>query len=104
VVARAGGEWPSLISWAYVAAWTAAVGVWTRMLWRERGHVPAAPRRASLPILLFAAWRLAGAVLIWLTVGSLETDGRGAAAFACLVDLPTRLVFLSIFFSARLAV
>jgi hypothetical protein len=104
LAARAGGEWPSLLPIVYVAAWTAAVGVWTRMLWRERGHVDAKPRRAARPILILAAWRLAGAAVIGLTLGPLEADGRGASAFAFLVDLPTRLVFLTVFFSANLAV
>jgi hypothetical protein len=102
--ARAGGEWPSLLSAAYVAAWTAGFGAWIWRLWRERGHAAWEPRRAVRPILAVAAWRLAGAALIVLVLGPMENDSRSAAAFGFLVDLPARLVFLSLFFSSRLAV
>ena len=102
--ARAGGEWPNLLSAMYVAAWTAGFGAWTWRLWRELGHAAWEPRRAARPILALAAWRLIGAALLCLILGPMETDGRSASAFGFLVDLPTRLVFLSLFFSSRLAV
>ncbi len=102
--ARAGGEWPSLLSAMYVAAWTAGFGAWMRRLWRERGHSVWEPKRAVRPILALAAWRLIGAVLICAILGPVETDGRAASAFGFFVDLPTRLLFLAYFFSTRLAV
>jgi hypothetical protein len=102
--ARAGGEWPNLLSAMYVTAWTAVFGAWMWRLWRERGHAAWEPRRAARPILALAAWRLVGAALICLFLGPMESDGRSASAFGFLVDLPTRLVFLSLFFSSRLAV
>jgi hypothetical protein len=102
--ARAGGEWPSLLSGMYVAAWTAGFGLWMWRLWRERGHATWEPRRAVRPILALAAWRFIGAVLLFLILGPAETEPRSAAAYGFFVDLPTRLLFLTIFFSARLAV
>lgn len=102
--ARVGGAGPNLLSSIYVAAWTAGFGAWMWRLWRERGHAGWEPKRAVRPILILAAWRLLGAALLWLVLGPPETDPRGPAAFGFLIDLPTRLVFLSIFFSSRLAV
>ena len=102
--ARAGGEWPSPLSVLCVAGWTAAFGAWLWRLWRERGHAAGEPRRAVRPILALAAWRLLGAALVCLILGPMESDGRAAAAFGFFVDLPTRLIFLSIFFSSRLAI
>jgi hypothetical protein len=104
LAARVGGVELHLISYVYVAAWTALVGAWTWRLWRERGHADRNPVRLSRPILALALWRFIGAVAVWLIFGTLESDGRGASAFAFFVDLPTRLVFLSVFFSSRLAV
>lgn len=102
--ARAGGEWPNLLSAMYVAAWTAGFGAWTWRLWRERGHASWEPRRAVRPILALAAWRLVGAALICAFLGSMEADGRAASVYGFLVDLPTRLLFITYFFSVRLAV
>jgi hypothetical protein len=102
--ARAGGEWPNLLSGMYVAAWTAGFGAWTWRLWRERGHAAWEPKRAVRPILALAAWRLLGAALLCMILGPMETDGRGAAAYTFFIDLPSRLIFLSLFFSSRLAV
>ena len=102
--ARAGGEWPNLLSAMYVAAWTAGFGAWIWRLRRERGHAAWEPRRAVRPILALAAWRLLGAALLCLALGPVDSDPRSAAAFGFLVDLPTRIVFLTIFFSSRLAV
>jgi hypothetical protein len=104
LAARAGGPELSLISFVYAAAWTGLVGAWTWRLWRERGRADWSPRRAARPLLGLAAWRLAGSLLAWLIFGALENGGRGASVFAFFVDLPTRLVFLSLFFSSRLAV
>jgi hypothetical protein len=104
LASRAGGEWPALLSVILVAAWTGGVGYWTYRAWSARGRLAAEPRRACLPILILAAWRFAGAALIGLVIGPLDADGRGAAAFAFFVDLPTRLLFLAAFFSTRLAV
>jgi hypothetical protein len=104
LLARAGGEWPSVPSVMFVAAWTAGFGAWIWSRWRERGLVALEPRRAARPILALAAWRLIGAALICLILGPMESDGRSAAAFGFFVDLPTRLIFISLFFSSRLAV
>jgi len=102
--ARAGGDWPNLLSEMYVAAWTAAFGAWMWRLWRERGHASWEPRRAVSVILALAAWRAIGAILLLLIWGPVEFDPRSAAAFGFLVDLPSRLVFVTIFFATRLAV
>jgi hypothetical protein len=102
--ARAGGGWPSLLGAMYAAAWTAGFGAWMRRLWLERGHAAWEPRHAVRPILALAAWRLLGALLIYFVLGPVDSEPRGAAAFGFLVDLPSRLVFLTIFFSSRLAV
>lgn len=104
LLARVGGEWPSVPSVMFVGAWTAGFGVWLWGVWRERGMVALEPRRAARPILTLAAWRLIGAALICLILGPMESDGRSAAAFGFFVDLPTRLIFISLFFSSRLAV
>lgn len=102
--ARAGGQWPNPLSAMCVAAWTAGFGAWLRRLRRERGRADWEAKRAARPILALAAWRLIGAALLCLILGPMETDGRSGAAYGFFVDLPTRLVFLSIFFSSRLAV
>jgi hypothetical protein len=102
--ARAGGEGSPLLAGLYVAAWTAGFSAWMWRLWRERGHAVWEPRRAARPILALAAWRLLGAALLCLALGPVDSDPRSAAAFGFLVDLPTRIVFLTIFFSSRLAV
>jgi hypothetical protein len=102
--ARAGGQWPSLLSAMYVAAWTAGFGAWMWRLWRERGHADWEPKHVVKPILALAVWRLLGAALIYFVLGAVIDEPRSAAAFGLLVDLPTRLIFLTIFFSSRLAV
>lgn len=102
--ARAGGEWPNLLSGMYIAAWTAGFGAWMWRLWRERGHAAREPKRAVRSILALAAWRVVGAAILCLVFGPVDSDPRSAAAFGFLVDLPSRLVFLTIFFSSRLAV
>jgi hypothetical protein len=102
--ARAGGEWPNLLSAMYVAAWTAGFGAWIWRLWRERGHAAREPKRAVRGVLALAAWRFIGAALICAIFGSMEADGRAASLYGFLVDLPTRLLFLTIFLSSRLAV
>lgn len=102
--ARLGGEWPSPLSLALLAAWTAGFGAWFWGLWLSRGRFDAVPRRAATPALAVAAWRLAGAVLLLAVIGSVESDGRAAGAFTFLVDLPVRIVFLSVFFRGRLDV
>lgn len=102
--ARLGGEWPSAVSIMFLLFWTAGFGFWFAGLWRRRGLFDVEPRRAATPALSVAAWRLAGAVLLVLVLGSTLVDGRSAAAFTFLVDLPVRLLFVSIFFRYRLAV
>ena len=102
--ARAGGQWPSLLSAMYAAAWTAGFGAWMWRLWRERGHASWEPKHASRAILALAAWRLLGALIVYLVLGPVVDEPRSAAAFGFLVDLPTRLIFLTIFFSSCLAV
>ena len=102
--ARAGGEASPFLASMYVAAWTAGFGAWMRHLWCERGHAAWEPKRAVRPILALAAWRLLGAVILCFAFGPVDSDPRSAAAFGFLVDLPSRIVFLTIFFSTRLAV
>jgi hypothetical protein len=104
LLARAGGGWPTLLSAMYIAAWTAGFGAWMWRLWRERGHAASVIRRADRPILALAAWRVLGALLLCLILGPVDQDPRSAAAFGFLVDLPSRLLFVTIFFSSRLAV
>ncbi|HXS99619.1 MAG TPA: hypothetical protein VN915_03015 [Elusimicrobiota bacterium] len=104
LLARVGGGALTLLSGMYIAAWTAGFGAWMWRLWRERGHVAWEPRRAFAPILALAAWRLLGAIILCLVLGPVDTDPRSAAAFGFLVDLPSRLVFVTIFFACRLAV
>lgn len=102
--ARVGGGALTLLSGMYIAAWTAGFGAWMWRLWRERGHVAWEPRRALRAILALAAWRVIGAILLLIVLGPVEQDPRSAAAFGFLVDLPSRLVFVTIFFATRLAV
>lgn len=102
--ARAGGEWPNLLSVMYILAWTAGFGVWMWRLWRERGHASWEARHAVRAILALAAWRVIGALALLLVFGPVDQDPRSAAAFGFLVDLPSRLVFVTIFFASRLAV
>ncbi len=104
LVARLGGEWLSPLSTLYLLAWTAAFAGWTRMLWRERGHIDARPRRAFKPVLFLAAWRFAAPAALAVLMGSAAADPRVVPAYAFLVDLPVRLAFFSLFFGARLAV
>jgi hypothetical protein len=47
---------------------------------------------------------LIGTLLLLLVLGPVESEPRSAAAFGFLVDLPSRLVFVTIFFASRLAV
>ncbi|MFI5345199.1 MAG: hypothetical protein ACHQ51_02380 [Elusimicrobiota bacterium] len=104
LAARLGGEWPSPASLALLAAWTAGYGVWFADLWRARGRFDAQPRRLVKPLLAAAAWKLAGGVLIVVAIGPAVLDPRSAAASAFLVDLPVRVLFLSVFLRGRVAV
>lgn len=104
LAARLGGEWPSPLSLTLLGAWTAGFGAWFWGLWLSRGRFDVVPRRAVAPALAVAAWRLGGAILLLAVIGSVQSDGRAAAAFTFLVDLPVRLIFLSIFFRFRLDV
>ncbi|MBI3564311.1 MAG: hypothetical protein HY079_03845 [Elusimicrobia bacterium] len=101
---RLGGEWLSPLSTLYLLGWTAAFGVWARMLWRERAHWDPSPRRASTALLRLAAWRLLGSAAVLIAFGTPADDPRAASAYAFLVDLPVRLLFFSLFFGARFAV
>jgi hypothetical protein len=103
-LARLAGDWPGPLSILLVGGWAAAVAALARILWRERGHVDLAPRRASRPILALAAWRLLGAVLLLLTLGPFTVDARTALVYLYIVGLPTRLAFCAVFFSSRLKV
>lgn len=96
------GPWPFLV--LTLASWSALLAWLGLRLWRERGHADWTPRRASRPALAAAAWRLVGAALIVMIAGSVETNGRAAAAFTLFVDLPARLVFAALFLTGRLAV
>jgi hypothetical protein len=102
--ARVGGEWPSVMSMTLLLFWTAGYGAWFWSLWIRRGIFDAEPRRMATPALSLGAWRLAGALLLLMILGPMIEDGRSAAAFTFLVDLPVRLLFISIFFRYRLAV
>jgi cytochrome bd-type quinol oxidase subunit 2 len=104
LAARLGGEWPSPMALALLAAWTAGYAVWFADLWRARGRFDAEPRRRAAPLLAAAAWRLAAAALLCAAFGPTVLDPRSAAAFTFLVDLPVRLVFISAFFRSRLNV
>lgn len=101
---RLGGEWLSPLSTLYLLGWTAAFGVWARMLWRERAHGDPSPRRSSTALLRLAAWRLLGSAAVLIAFGTPADGPRAAAAYAFLVDLPVRLMFFSLFFGARFAV
>ena len=103
-VGRLGGEWLSPLSTLYLLGWSAAFGVWARMLWRERGHMDPSPRRSAAPLLRIALWRLLGSAAVVMLFGSGAEDPRAAAAYAFLVDLPVRLLFFSTFFAGRFAV
>ncbi|MFI5349938.1 MAG: hypothetical protein ACHQ2Z_10365 [Elusimicrobiota bacterium] len=98
------GAWPNFMSIFSVVVWTAGFGFWMRSLWLKRNEISSEPRREAAPILALAAWRFLGAVTICLTVGSLESDDRAASAFGFFVDLPTRILFISLFFSSNPAV
>lgn len=104
MLARAAEPWPFPSGLVLVALWTAAVAVAARRLWTRMADVAAAPRRISRPLLAVAAWRLAGAAVLLALLGPAVVDERTAAAFSLFVDLPTRLVFLSVFLSANVGV
>jgi hypothetical protein len=104
LAARLGGQWPSPFSVMCLLAWTAGFGSWFYGLWRHRGRFDPEPRRADRSVLGLAGWRLAGAVLLLLIFGPALEDGRSAAGFTFLVDLPVRLLFLAAFFRGRLGV
>jgi len=87
-----------LFLWTLLAAWLLA------RLWMERGHVDVEPSRAARPVLAVAAWRLAAVIALTAAFGAASDDPRAPGAFQLFVDLPTRLAFVAIFFSTRLAV
>jgi hypothetical protein len=62
------------------------------------------PRRADPVVLGLAAWRLLATVLVCWAFGAAADDGRTTGSFQLLVDLPTRLAFLYVFFARRLRV
>ena len=95
-----GGGW---ISFLLVSVWTAAFGAWLRRLCGKRARA-GAPRRAAGPVLAVAAWRFLGAGILVLLFGPAEGGGLTASAFSVLVDLPTRLLFLSVFLVSPLQV
>ncbi len=99
--ARLGGAWRSPLSMLYLLAWTGAFGWWSRMLWYERGHMDPLPVRASRSLLRLAAWRLLGAVVVVFAFGPASADDAAVSAHAFLVDMPVRVLFLSLFFGAR---
>lgn len=103
-LARAGAAWPGPLVAFFVSVWTACVGWGVWRLWVERGRVDEEPRRADPAVLGLAAWRLLGMILVGRIFGAPSDDGRTAGAFQLLVDLPTRLIFLYVFFARRLRV
>ena len=104
LAARAGGADFTPVSLLLIAAWTAALGAWLWRLWKARADEGAPPRRAARSILALAAWRAAAGAALWLWFGPAQDGGGGAGAFEAFVDLPTRLVFLSVFFTSRLEI
>ena len=104
LAAHLGGEWPSPVGTALLAAWTAGYGVWFADLWRGRGRFDVQPRQRVTLLLSAAAWKLLAAILLLAWLGPTPVDVRSAAASTFLVDLPVRLIFLSVFFRSRLKV
>ncbi|MDE2143742.1 MAG: hypothetical protein KGJ84_15145, partial [Elusimicrobia bacterium] len=99
-----GGEWLSPMSLTLLAAWTAGYAIWFGDLRRARGRFDAEPRRRAMPLLAAAGWKVAGAALICAVVGPAALDPRAAPLSVFLVDLPVRMLFLSVVLRSRAAV
>jgi hypothetical protein len=104
LLARIAGEPTGFVAGFLLLVWTGALGFGAWRLWAERGYVDPEPRRASRAALGLLGWRLlACAAIAWAFVAP-TPDSRAAGAFQLFVDLPSRLLFAWIFFTARLAV
>lgn len=97
-------SWPGPLTFVIGSAWAAAcaVGFWN--LWRWRGAVDEAPVKDSPLVFYAAAWRVAGSAAVLLAYHPAVFDERAAAAYAVLVDLPSRAMFSYAFLTTRLDV
>jgi hypothetical protein len=97
-------SWPMPVTVVLAAVWAAGVVLSFRTLWVGRAHVEETPRRAS-PVLLYAvAWRVIGSVALLAAYAPAVFDERAAAAYAVLIDIPSRAAFCYAFLASRLDV
>lgn len=97
-------SWPGALTFMLGAAWTAGCGWGFWRLWRWRGAVDETPVRDSRTVLYAAAWRVAGSAAVLAAYHPAVFDERAAAAYAVLVDVPSRLAFSYAYLTARLDV
>lgn len=97
-------SWPAAVIFLLVVGWTAACGWGFWRLWRGRGFVDETPTRDCALISYAAAWRVVGSAALLLAYSPGVFDERAAAAYAVLIDLPSRLAFSYAFLTSRLDV
>ncbi|MBI5246435.1 MAG: hypothetical protein HY923_04590 [Elusimicrobia bacterium] len=97
-------ELPSILMYFFVGAWTAAFGVVSWRLWKERAYFDSTALADSRNAKIAAVWRFAGSLLLILWLGEDLNSARTEGMFSVLIDLPTRALFALAFLTARLKV
>ncbi len=97
-------RWPGPLTFMLGAFWVAGCAIGFRNLWQGRHSVDAAPVSGSNLVVYAAVWRIAGSMAILLAYHPAVFDERAAAAYAVLVDLPSRAMFSYAFLTSRLDV
>lgn len=97
-------SWPMPVTILLSLLWAAGVVLAFRNLWAGRLHVDEAPRRASPALFYAAAWRLVGGAALLAAYAPAIFDERAAAAYAVLIDIPSRAAFCYAFLTSRLDV
>ncbi|MDX6768915.1 MAG: hypothetical protein SF051_05240 [Elusimicrobiota bacterium] len=96
--------WPGAVTFLMGLSWTAAVGVGFRNLWAGRFAVYESRVRVSKIALYAAAWRVVGSLALLAAYAPAPFDENAAAAYAVLVDIPSRAAFCYAFLASRLEV
>lgn len=97
-------ELPAVLTYFFVAAWTAAAAGLAWRLWKERHLFPASAVSDSKPAAVSAVWRIAGSLILVLWLGADLNDARAAGIFSAAIDWPSRALFALAFLASRLRV